>query len=227
MDLSITNASLEDIKELLLYLQQGVSKEKIISTVENELSEQRAASKAFEKLISKEAEEEMIEIDEEPEKVIQKTSNLNIHLNETISPSEEELKEIEKSIVSTVADAIKEDQAEKTRDCKEVQPGVLVTYSPEAVLDDPDFTEIKSVSGSEDNIPLEPLHLNEVKPKEFTRAEIYKLATDLSQAGKQVQLIEILNHYGVQSVPELKEKDYNAFGAELEAFQKVGVAVAN
>lgn len=85
--------------------------------------------------------------------------------------------------------------------------------------DDPDFTEIKPTSGSED---LEQLHLDSVPvpEKTYTKNELFKLATELSNKGGQSLLLTILKEYNIQALPQLQEADFNSFGAKLELVLK-------
>lgn len=99
---------------------------------------------------------------------------------------------------------------------REIQDDIIVSGMEEySIENDPDFTEI-TTSGSEAN--LEQLHLDAIQTetgKTFSKNEIFKLATELSNKGGQAQLVTLLKEYKVQALPQLEEKDFNSFGLKL------------
>lgn len=125
-----------------------------------------------------------------------------------------------KDIAKSLADIIESEYPKLTySECeekREIQDDIIVNGLEENILNDPDFTEIKPVTGSEDQ--LEQLHLDPIQTEEsksFSKNEIFKLATELSNKGGQAKLVALLKEYKVQALPQLEEKDFNSFGLKL------------
>lgn len=49
----------------------------------------------------------------------------------------------------------------------------------------------------------------------YTQNDLALAASDLMDAGKQADLLELLQKYGVQSLVDLKQEQYGAFAADL------------
>lgn len=59
----------------------------------------------------------------------------------------------------------------------------------------------------------------ETEKSNYTLDQLSKAAADLitSDAGKQTALLELLHKFGIESMPELKSEDYQAFAEGLRA----------
>lgn len=59
----------------------------------------------------------------------------------------------------------------------------------------------------------------ETEKPNYTLDQLSKAAADLitSDAGKQTALLELLHKFGIESMPELKSEDYQAFAEGLRA----------
>lgn len=123
--------------------------------------------------------------------------------------------------VRKAAEKTAEKAAEKAEMAEEVK-----TEEPEAITSMPQRKNVAAKEPEAEPAEKKPVaeeqkasKTTETEKPNYTLDQLSKAAADLitSDAGKQTALLELLHKFGIESMPELKSEDYQAFAEGLRA----------